>query len=142
MVMALALGALAQAVSGCQLIGGSRSTIQGPPGDEAMTVPVPQGDFLGFLEIDGGRLNGTLTITPAGGVEIEGFLEVPPDMVAIGQGRMRDRDLRLELSYEGACPGQMTLVGRWVVGSGNLTGVVRARDCTGNAEGTFLFQPA
>jgi hypothetical protein len=102
---------------------------------------MPQGVFSGFLEIEGGRVDGVLTLTPRGGGELEGFFEAPPDLVAMGRGTFRQEELRLELSYEGACPGRMRLNGRWQKGSGTLSGSVRADDCTGRADGTFLFSP-
>ena len=137
-----ALTLLAALTWSCQLGGGGRPAEPSQPRAEAPPVPVPAGAFLGFIEIEGGRVDGTLTLTPAGGPEFEGFFESPPDLVALGRGRVRDREIRLELSYEGACPGRMVLDGRWEAASGNLTGVVTASDCTGEARGTFLFQPS
>ena len=137
------LSCLALSLAGCQLVGISSepsspgvTEVHGQP-----TEPMPQGNFSGFLEIEGGRLDGTLTLTPRGGTELEGFFEAPPDMFAAGRGRYRDGELKLELTYEGACPGKMTLVGKWQEGPGTLSGSVRAKDCTGEAEGTFLFSP-
>jgi hypothetical protein len=111
-----------------------------PPGGSEATVP--RGEFEGFFEIEGGRISGTLTLTPSGGRRFEGFFEAPPDLVALGEGRMRERELRLELSYEGACPGRLALDGRWEAATGNLSGVAMASDCTGDARGTFLFLPS
>ena len=139
-----ALTLLAALTWSCQLVGGGGPVEPSQPRAEAppVPVPVPAGAFFGFIEIEGGRVDGTLTLTPAGGPEFEGFFESPPDLVAVGRGRIREREIRLELSYEGACPGRMVLDGRWEDASGNLTGVVTASDCTGEARGTFLFQPA
>ncbi|MGW8267200.1 MAG: hypothetical protein ACWGSQ_12600 [Longimicrobiales bacterium] len=136
------LGALILSVWSCQLVGGRRPADPSEPRAEGPSVPVPEGAFEGFIEIEGGRVNGTLTLTPTEGAEFECFFESPPDLVALGRGRIRDREIRLELTYEGACPGRMTLEGRWETGSGNLTGGVGASDCTGEARGTFLFQPS
>jgi len=136
------LAALILSGSSCQLVGGTGPSEPSQPGPEGPPVPVPEGTFEGFVEIEGGRMSGILTLTPTEGSDFEGFFESPPDLVAIGKGRIRDRDIRLELSYEGACPGRMTLEGRWEAPTGNLTGVVRASDCTGDARGTFLFRPA
>ena len=127
-------------LGGCQLVGSSGDPRAPEPSSEP-TGPLPRGAFQGFLEIEGGRINGILTLTPRGGTDLEGFFEAPPDLVAMGGGRFREEEFRLELSYEGACPGKMTLVGRWQVGPGTLSGEVRADDCTGKAEGTFLFSP-
>jgi len=126
----------------CQLVGGRGPADPSQLRAEAPSVPVPEGAFEGFIEIEGGRVNGTLTLTPTEGAEFECFFESPPDLVAIGRGRIRDREIRFELTYAGACPGRMTLDGRWETASGNLTGGVGASDCTGEARGTFLFQPS
>ena len=125
---------------GCQLVGSSGGAPSPAPTSEP-TRSLPQGAFRGFLEIEGGRINGMLTLTPRGGVDLDGFFEAPPDLLAMGRGGMRGEEFRMELSYEGACPGKMTLVGRWEEGPGTLSGAVRASDCTGRANGTFLFSP-
>jgi hypothetical protein len=138
------LGLLALGVAllwGCQVVGGwgfGESGASLPGGSEAS---VPHGEFEGFLEIEGGRISGTLTVTPSGGRRFEGLFKAPPDLVALGEGRIREREMRLELSYEGACPGRLTLDGRWEAATGNLSGVATASDCTGDAKGTFLFLP-
>jgi hypothetical protein len=133
--------ALSTGVWGCQLVGRGGPTSPGISGPEAEPLPPPQGTYSGFMEIEGGRVNGTLTLIPSGGEEFDGFFESPPDLLARGQGRMRGLEFRLDLSYEGSCPGRMRLTGRVEAGSGDLTGAVRASDCTGAADGTFLFQP-
>jgi hypothetical protein len=129
-------GLLLAGAWGCQLVGGGRS-----PGPGAGSVPIPEGRYEGFMEIEGGRVNGTLTLTPSGGAGFDGSFESPPDLLASGQGRMRGEEFRLDLSYEGPCPGRMRMVGRVEAGSGDITGSVRASDCTGGADGTFLFRP-
>jgi hypothetical protein len=108
--------------------------------DERSTASVPEGAFGGFLEIEGGRVEGTLTLTPSGPLSFDGLFESSPDLTARGPGRLRDRWVRLELSYSGSCPGRMLLDGRWEEAEGNLTGSVEASDCTGIAKGTFLFR--
>lgn len=136
------LGALVLglALQGCVLVGSSsRSPL--PEQSSELEGPLPEGVFRGFLEIEGGRINGVLTLTPKGGRELEGFFEAPPDLLAIGEGRFEDSELRLHLRYEGDCSGEMRLTGRWEEGPGTLSGKVRADDCTGRAEGTFLFSP-
>lgn len=127
--------------SGCQLVGRSSPPPNPEPGPSIPPGARPQGRFDGFLEIEGGRVNGILTLTARGETDLEAFFESPPDMVAMGRGRMRGEELRLEMSYEGSCPGRMTLLGRWEASNGNLTGSIRASDCTGEGNGTFLFQP-
>jgi hypothetical protein len=91
------------------------------------------------MEIEGGRVNGILTVTPLGGNELEGTFDSAPDLLATGEGRVRGQEFSLNLSYEGACPGRMELLGIWEPASGEISGSVRASDCTGVAQGTFLF---
>jgi len=122
-------------------VGGSPPSGAPDLGPRITPGALPQGRFEGFIEIEGGRVNGILTLTARGETDLEAFFESPPDMVAMGKGRMRGEELRLELTYEGSCPGRMTLLGRWEASNGNLTGSIRASDCTGEGEGTFLFQP-
>ena len=135
LVLVLLLG-----LGGCQLVG-ALGGFGGPDISSEPTGPLPQGAFQGFLEIEGGRINGELTLSPRGGTELEGFFEAVPDFKAMGQGSFSDEEFRFELKYEGACPGKMMLVGRWQAGPGTLSGSVRADDCTGKANGTFLFRP-
>ncbi len=125
---------------GCRLVGrgGTAGTPSSP--SQGASIPLPEGPFDGFLEIEGGRINGVLTVTPAEGNQIEGFFESSPDLVAMGRGRIRGEELWMELSYEGACPGRMEMVGKWEPASREISGSVRASDCTGVAQGTFLFR--
>lgn len=134
----LPLVLLALATGGCKLIGTGGSGLD-PDATPEASVPMPQGLFNGFIEIEGGRVDGGLTLTPRGGSRLEGLFEAPSDLVARGSGRLDGEEIRLELSYEGTCPGRMTLTGLWAAGAERLSGVVKARDCTGQAEGTFLF---
>ncbi len=127
-------------LSGCTLIGSGGGGDPGREGEAEVVAGLPQGDFNGFLELEGGRVDGVLTLTPTGGSRLEGFFEAPPDLVAIGRGSLAGYELRLELSYEGPCPGTMDLRGRWEEAAGSLSGSIRARDCTGEARGTFLFR--
>ena len=107
---------------------------------EVFAREIYQSELHGFIEIEGGSVGGILNLTPVGGDELEGLFEAPPDLTAMGEGSMDGNEVSLELSYEGACPGQMRLRGSWELESGRLSGVLRARDCTGEAEGTFFFQ--
>ena len=85
-------------------------------------------------------MEGTLTLTPGGRNKVEGVFEASQDLTAAGIGEVEGSELDLELTYQGACPGGMRLRGSWELESGRFSGLVRARDCTGEAEGTFLFQ--
>lgn len=134
----LALSLLALGTGGCRLIGAGGPGPEPDPARET-SVPMPRGLFQGFIEVEGGRVDGGLTLTPRDGSRLEGFFEAPPDLMATGSGRMDGDEITLQLRYEGACPGRMTLEGSWEAGVDRLSGVVRARDCTGQAQGTFLF---
>jgi len=139
LIRVLPLLVLLLASGGCQLIG------RGSPGPEApraseVSVPMPSGLFQGFMEMEGGRVEGSLTLTPRSGRELEGVFESPPSLVATGRGTVRGSDLSLELAYGGECPGRLRLRGSWEAVSGTISGRATARDCTGEAEGTFLFR--
>jgi len=131
---------LATSAGGCHLVGRGGTADTPPAPSEVASIPLPEGPFDGFLEIEGGRINGVLTVTPSGGNQIEGFFESSPDLVAMGRGRIRGQELWMELSYEGACPGRMEMVGKWEPASREISGSLRASDCTGVAQGTFLFR--
>lgn len=124
---------------GCQLVSGRTPDTGFDAAEDRSTAPVPEGRFEGFIEIEGGRVEGTLTLTPSGPLSFEGLFDSSPDLLARGPGRLRDRWVRLELSYGGSCPGRMRLDGRWRDEAGELSGSVEASDCTGEAKGTFLF---
>ncbi len=126
-------------VNGCQLVGGGGPRSAFDTAEDRSTASAPEGRFEGFLEIEGGRVEGALTLTSSGPLAFDVLFESLPDLVARGPGRLRDRWVRLELSYGGACPGRMKLDGRWEEELGRLTGSVEASDCTGVAGGTFLF---
>lgn len=127
------------AIQGCQLVGSAGPDSAFENAEASSTATVPEGRFTGFLEIEGGRMEGVLILTPTGGLAFDVLFESPPDLVASGAGRLREQWVRLELSYEGSCPGRMRLDGRWEEANGTLSGSVDASDCTGEAEGTFLF---
>ena len=126
--------------SGCQLVSGRTPNTGFDAAEDRSTASVPEGSFEGFIEIEGGRVEGTLTLTPSGPLSFEGLFDSSPDLLARGPGRLRDQWVRLELVYSGSCPGQMKLDGRWEEAEGSLTGSVEASDCTGVAKGTFLFR--
>jgi len=137
-LMVLSLLLLILWPSGCRLIG-LGETDPGLPPNPRTSLPMPQGTFQGFIEVDGGRVEGQLSLTPGDGAELQASFAGPPDLLATGPGGMYDDEINLNLRYEGDCSGSMTLMGTWEPGPGRLTGVVQARDCTGQAEGTFLF---
>jgi len=129
---------VALGMSGCRLVGGGHSEGPEREGDTAAGT-IPEGSYRGFLEIEGGRVSGTLTIRPVFGSEFAGSFDSSQGLLATGRGEARGEGFRLELSYGGECPGRMALTGRWESAAFRLTGSVRASDCTGVAVGTFLF---
>ena len=139
LLLSLGLGA-------CQRVGvprpGEPPPPEPPPAPETPTPreapdPPPPGLFRGTLYIEGGRVPATLELTQEGGDRIRGLLASGMDLTARGEGRIRRGQVRLELSYEEPCPGVLVLRGYWDPESGVFTGNLRARDCTGEAQGTF-----
>ena len=135
-------------LSGCQLVGVSRGTpepapIPEPPEREAVQprqeIAVPQGDFRGVLLVEGESMQAHLLLLQEAGGGFSGILEGPVDFRAEGRGTVSGREVRLELSYGGECPGTMVLIGDWVPDSDTFSGIVRANDCTGPGQGTFRF---
>ncbi len=127
---------LAFTIGACQMVGEGRTTIPTPV-EAGPAPPGPEGTYGGHLNIDGGEVPASLTLIREGSGKLLGFLELPSELEAQGEGEVSGRSFRLELSYGGECPGRMVLVGRWEPGAEILTGVVRASDCTGKAEGSF-----
>ena len=82
-----------------------------------------------------------LSLSRRGDRELLGILVTPEGIRAEGEGSLRGREIRLELHYGGDCPGTMVLVGEWNQESNGIQGVVRASDCTGQAEGAFQLFP-
>lgn len=95
--------------------------------------------YQGFLMIDGGEVPAALQLVRDGRRGLLGALQATSGIEAEGTGRLRGEAMELELSYGGACPGRLVLEGRWDRETENLSGTVRATDCTGSAEGTFRF---
>jgi hypothetical protein len=125
-------------VGGCQLVGSPRA-LPDPAPREVPGSPHLQGTYRGVLAIDGGEVPAILELRQPGGRRLEGILGLSSDFEAMGQGESGEGGrMELELRYDGACPGHMTLQGTLEPGE-VLTGVVTASDCTGRAEGTFRF---
>ena len=80
-----------------------------------------------------------LLLLPESGGEGRAILEGPVEFRAEGPAVARGSEIRIELSYGGACPGTMTLEGSWDSDAGLFSGIVRASDCTGRGQGTFRF---
>lgn len=130
------------ALAGCQRVGMPRPEPPAPGEPEEEPAPLspppeaPVGFFRGDLVVEGARTSATLEIQEARD-EIRALLAASPDIRAEGEGRFEDQQLRLELTYQDPCPGIIVLEGRWDPDTGVYAGTLRARDCTGEAEGTF-----
>lgn len=134
------LFAVSLGISGCRLVGGQGPQGPGVEGPEALSAGPPLGSYLGFLEIEGGRVDGRLTVSDMAGGDFRGSFESTAGLIASGQGRTGGHGFQLELAYAGDCPGTMVLTGRWESATFRITGSVQASDCTGAAAGTFLFE--
>ena len=140
-VLALALGA-------CAMVGGSGG---GPRPDEGPDAAVPsevQGETLrsygGSVTFDGSRIPLTLDLV-GDEREFSARLSIPSlDLDAGGSGTAQGDELAVHLSYEGACPGRLELVGRFRDGVRRVEGDLLAVDCTGEEQGAvvLLLRPA
>jgi len=123
----------ALSLGSCQIIGGS-----GPSGVESGGSGGGE-VYQGFLEIDGGRVTAALELIRAGRSDVRGALQATSGLLADGEGKLRGRVLTLDLSYEGECPGRMSLEGEWDREERTYQGTVEASDCTGGGRGRFSF---
>ena len=128
---ALLLTAFSLWATGCQLIGGADPP---PP-----TLGAGQGVvYQGSLILDGGDIPGAIELIKTGG-RVRVALQTASGLEADGEGRRRGRNLTVQLTYGGDCPGTMSLAGEWDEEAMTFQGTVTAADCTGPASGTFSF---
>jgi hypothetical protein len=134
----LFFSALLIPLNACQLLGGSSPGV----GEADPLEGLSRGGVVyhGGLFIDGGELTAALELVPEGGRSVRAGLETSSGLVADGEGRVRGRNLRLELAYGGDCPGQMVLDGTWDRDNLRYEGRLDAEDCTGESTGTFRFR--
>jgi len=119
----------------CQIIGGSGPGLSGVESREAGSGEV----YQGFLEMDGGRVPAALELVREGRRDVRAALQATSGLLADGEGELRGRTLSLDLSYEGDCPGRMSLEGEWNQDERTYEGSVQASDCTGSGRGRFSF---
>ena len=108
-------------------------------GGDPPTVRV-EGSWTGVLEVEGQEIVGVLTLTQRGrdlGVMFSSTGLIGP---ATGSGIVEDGGrVRLELEYNVQCPGTIVLSGAILDRDTRLRGSVAATDCTGDADGAFVF---
>jgi hypothetical protein len=135
------------ALSSLVLLGCACSAIRSVEDPEPQPQPQPPtpppvmvaGSWAGAWEIEGRRLEGTLLVRQEGTDLRATFTSRALGGEAVGSGKLDDRRVQLDLSYNVACPGTARLSGD-VLGEGALLdGALTASDCTGRATGTFSF---
>ena len=98
------------------------------------------GSWTGALEVEGQEVVGVLILSQRARDLRARFSSTGLIGQATGSGRIEDgARVRLELKYNVQCPGAMVLSGA-ILGQGTrLLGSITATDCTGDAEGAFVF---
>ena len=98
------------------------------------------GSWTGALEVEGQEVVGVLTLSQRGRDLRVRFSSTGLIGQATGSGRIEDGGrVRLELKYNVQCSGAMVLSGAILDQDTRLRGSVTATDCTGAAEGAFVF---
>lgn len=120
------------------LLGGCASP--GPRGNGATVSPeeVPSlaGSYQGMLNMEGQPFQAGGHVMQEGSL-LTVVLSLGSGLDARGEGRVEGRKVRMELDYGSGCPGTLVLRGTLTEEGRRLTGQVEARDCTGEATGSF-----
>ena len=99
-----------------------------------------EGSWTGTLEVEGQEVVGVLMITQRGRDLGVMFSSTGLISQAIGSGTIEDGGrVRIELKYNVRCPGTIVLSGAIINRDARLRGSVAATDCTGEADGAFVF---
>ena len=99
-----------------------------------------EGSWSGVLEVEGQEIVGVLTLSQRGRGLGAIFSSTGLIGQATGSGTVEEGGrLRLELAYNVQCPGTIVLSGSIIDRDTRLRGSVAATDCTGDAEGGFVF---
>lgn len=99
-----------------------------------------EGAWSGALEVEGQQIVGTLTLIQRGRELRARFSSTGLIRQATGGGRIEDDGrVRLELEYNVQCSGAMVLSGEILEHDTRIRGRLTATDCTGSAEGAFVF---
>lgn len=95
-----------------------------------------EGTFRGILNVDGQPFQAQGTVTQHG-ADLTVVLSLSSGLEARGEGRVEGRAVRMELGYRSECPGTLLLEGALAEEDERLAGRLEARDCTGEARGSF-----
>ena len=99
-----------------------------------------EGSWSGALEVEGQEIVGVLTLTQRGRDLGVMFSSTGLIGQATGSGTIEDGGrVRLELEYNVQCPGTIVLSGAILDRDTRFRGSVVATDCTGDADGAFVF---
>lgn len=131
---------LVAAVAACTRVGVPAGVDPAPPVAPPPSVQGAQVRYTGIATLSGRRVPVVLEVRSTGGDDVAAQLRIPElDMAAAGAGSWKGSRLTLELAYGDGCPGSVRIqVDR--DSRGSLEGTLRARDCTGEAEGPVALQ--
>jgi len=96
--------------------------------------------YTGIATLSGRRVPVVLEVRTGTNGDVSAELRIPDlEMEAAGTGAWKGTHLTLELAYDDACPGTVRLEVEQDP-RGRLAGTLRARDCTGEAEGPVALE--
>jgi len=135
--------AMTISASACTVVGaGAPRGPLPPPAPEAPTPAqssTPARVYGGSVPFGGDRIPMVLELSPDGQA-LSAHLSIPSlALDAGGPGWARGEELTADLTYEGPCPGHLTLDARFVEGSRRIEGRLKATDCTGVEQGDVLL---
>lgn len=134
---ALLLGASASA---CTRVGVPAGGEPPPPEAEPPSAQPTQVRYTGIATLSERRVPVVLELRTGGGGAVMAQLRIPEmEMLATGEGGWRGSRLTLELAYDTGCPGSVR-IDLEQGPAGRLSGALRARDCTGEAEGPLALE--
>jgi hypothetical protein len=131
--------AVAALICGCGAIRFESDPEPAPPPPPPPSLPMLAGDWAGVWEIEGQRIQGTLVMQQAGTDLKATFSSSALGGAAYGTGSLDGERIQLELKYNLSCPGTARLTGDLQGQGTQIEGALSATDCTGKADGTFVF---
>ena len=130
-------------LSGCTLVRGA-TTPGGPDSAPAEEVAGAENaetmrSYGGSVTFDGNRISLVLDLVGADS-DFSARLSIPSlDLDADGAGKVEGEQLSVDLTYAGACPGELRLRGRFRQAMRRIEGRLTACDCTGEEEGAVVL---
>jgi len=132
-----ALAVLTVAASGCARVAPVARTAPPPP-QHAAEAPVSPVVFGGTVTLGTQRMALVLELRSRTPPKHDATLRIPAvSMEASGEGTWTGERLRLDLTYDGGCPGIVKVDARLTDRGGE--GTLSARDCTGGESGPMVL---